>query len=309
MKQVKLYFTDFSSGFVIKNDFFYKIMSAHYDIILDKENPDYIIYSCYGNEYLKYDCIRIYYTAENLRPDFNLCDYAIGFDDIIFNDRYVRFPNFARYDQFPLLIESNNKNDLTKAKREFCNFIYSNSNADPKRDNFFRQLNKYRKVDSLGKHLNNTNNFAGERYSDDWRETKVEIQKKYKFSIAFENSLAHGYTSEKIMHAFISDTIPIYWGNPEIAKDFNTDAFINCHDYKSFDEVIEKIIELDNDDKKYLEMLNQPPFKNNIVPYHLNKEVISNFFNHIFEQPLNECRRRPQFGTTILYENKIKQNL
>lgn len=36
-----------------------------------------------------------------------------------------------------------------------------------------------------------------DRYSEDWRISKVQIQQDYKFSIAFENSSALGYTTEK----------------------------------------------------------------------------------------------------------------
>jgi hypothetical protein len=50
------------------------------------------------------------------------------------------------------------------------------------------------------------------------------------------------------MHALITDTIPIYWGNPLASLDFNPKAFINCHDYKSFDEVIELVKEIDSNE-------------------------------------------------------------
>lgn len=37
--------------------------------------------------------IRIFYPPpENLVPDFNICDYAIGFHYLDFEDHYFRFP-------------------------------------------------------------------------------------------------------------------------------------------------------------------------------------------------------------------------
>lgn len=66
------------------------------------------------------------------------------------------------------------------------------------------------------------------------------------------------------MHALITDTIPIYWGNPLASLDFNPKAFINCHDYSSFDEVIELVKEIDRNDTLYKEYLNQPYLKDNM---------------------------------------------
>lgn len=39
------------------------------------------------------------YTGENQVPDFNICDYAIGFHYIYFQDRYIRFPLYHFYQQ------------------------------------------------------------------------------------------------------------------------------------------------------------------------------------------------------------------
>lgn len=35
----------------------------------------------------KYDCIKIFFTGEEQSPDFNIADYAVGYDDIRFGDR------------------------------------------------------------------------------------------------------------------------------------------------------------------------------------------------------------------------------
>ena len=103
--------------------------------------------------------------------------------------------------------------------------------------------------------------------ADRWK-TKDDFQKRHKFVIAFENTSTPGYTTEKIVHAFPAGAIPIYWGNPEIAKEFNEESFINCHKYGLTDkgelEAIAKIVEevkrLDNDDAEYLKMLGTPAF-------------------------------------------------
>ena len=311
METVRLHFCDFSSDFVAREDCFFKLLSERYRLVLDRDNPQFVIYSCYGYHFLDYDCPRIFYTAENIRPDFNLCDYAIGFDYLEFGDRYLRFPNYARYGrQFeslvgqPLLTGQDLKN-----KRGFCNFIYSNSFADPTRDQFFHLLLRYKHVDSPGRHLNNMPRHAGDRYAPDWRSSKAEFQQNYKFTIAFENSSSPGYTTEKIMHAFLARTIPIYWGNPLVAREFNPKSFINCHDFASLGEVVRRVIEVDSDEVRCLAMLNEPCLSGNVFPDAVKSETLLDFFSSIFSQPSDAARRRPRHGTTLSYEAAIRERV
>lgn len=308
MKNIKIWFSDFYSGFDPKDNPFFNLLSNRFSLELDSANPQYLVYSCYGTEFLQYNCVKIFYTGENLRPDFNLCDFAIGFDYLEFEDRYLRFPNFALFqEQFDQLILYKEK-QLTdvKQKKYFCNFIYSNSFADPSRDRFFHLLSEYKKVDSPGSHLKNMSFPVGDRYSNSWMFSKIDFQSKCKFSIAFENSFAPGYTTEKILHSFIAETIPIYWGNPVVVKDFNPKSFINCHEFQSFEAVVEKVKEIDQNDEIYLSILNEPPFKNNVVPSNLQIEKLILFFDYIFDLPLDEAFKRPKYGSTHNYQSKLK---
>ena len=308
MKDIKIWFTDFYFGFDNNNNPLSNLLKEFYNIVLDKDKPDYLIYSCYGNDFLKYDCLRIYYTGENLVPDFNLCDYAIGFERLKFRDRYLRYPNYAFFeDQFEQLTATR-KFDLKilSEKKYFCNFIYSNSKAHPARDRFFHQLNTYKEVTSPGTHLNNSNLFVGERFAADWMFSKLEFQSQCKFTIAFENTSSPGYTTEKILHAFISNTIPIYWGDPEITKDFNPKAFINCHDFENSEAVIQRIREVDTNDELYLSILNEPPFLENKISEDLKRNNLTEFLQNIFDQEIDSAGRRNHYGTSLQYENDLK---
>ena len=79
------------------------------------------------------------------------------------------------------------------------------------------------------------------------------------------------------------NSVPIYWGNPEIGKEFNTKSFINLYDFNSVDDVIDYIIELDKNDQKYLELLNQPWFNNYNIPDDNKIENIKSFLYKIFK--------------------------
>lgn len=61
-------------------------------------------------------------------------------------------------------------------------------------------------------------------------QNKEEGLADYMFSIAHENANYSGYFTEKILDCFATGTIPIYWGDPDIGKVFNTDGIIFLDD-------------------------------------------------------------------------------
>lgn len=89
-----------------------------------------------------------------------------------------------------------------------------------------------------------------------------------------------GYCTEKIIDAFKTRTIPIYYGDKNIEKEFNKDAFINCNK-KDIDKVIEKIKEIDNDDELYLKMINEKIFLQENYIENTKKEFESFLINII----------------------------
>jgi hypothetical protein len=279
-KIVKIKFVDFFDGFDNKNNQFIDVLSKKYDIKFS-EKPDYIIYSIFGLEHLEYDCIRIFYTGECLTPNFNECDYAIGFDRLIFGDRYLRAPLYQLFQYKKSFDELKNKKSFSasdlKSKTRFCNFIYSNCWAQDERTKMFDKLNKYKRVDSGGRYLNN----IGGAVKD-----KLSFQKKCKFSIAFENTSYDGYSTEKITDAFVSGTVPIYYGDPRIAEDFNEDSFINMHSLGSVEAAVERVKEIDVNDELYIKMMNTPVVK-------IEDVDIVEFLYSIFDQDKCDAMRRP----------------
>ena len=207
----------------------------------------------FGFKHLKYDCIKIFYTGENVFPNFNICDYAIGPHNLKLEKRYLQLPIYLiKNGNFIKLPERKkiNKEDL-KTKKEFCNFIYSNKNGNPIRKEFFDELSKYKNIISAGKFLNNTGYAI---------KNKIEIQKQCKFTIAFENEKYPGYSTEKIIDAFIARTIPIYWGDETITDNINQKSFIYCNSSKDIPDVIRRIKQIDKNDDLWLKMANEPIF-------------------------------------------------
>ena len=304
-KTVRIYFLSFWRNFDMENNFISNILKKQYNIAIDKDNPEYVFFTRFDSEIYKYNCVRIFYNAENFAPDFNLCDYAIGFDEITFGDRYIRYPLYLISD-YTYYANDNYEQDFIRAtekhkdpksvlesKEGFCSIVVSRSDCE-ERERFFELLSKYKTVSSGGRWKNN----VGGPVVD-----KFEFCKKYKFSIAFENSSTPGYTTEKLMQAFGAGTVPIYFGNPHISEEFNTKAFINVHDYQTFEDVVEAVKRVDNDDELYLSMLSEPAFVEGMVE--AKRDELEKFIFNIFNQePKKAIRRHGQL--IAKYEKKYK---
>jgi hypothetical protein len=91
--------------------------------------------------------------------------------------------------------------------------------------------------------------------------------------------------------ALVAKTIPIYWGNPNIHKEFNARRFINCHDYTSFEDVLKKVKELDENDDMYLQMVNEP-FATKDYDFKSVRDGFDIFLKKIIDQPKEEAKRR-----------------
>ncbi len=282
-KTIKINFTDTEKGYFNNdNNIFLDVLKEHYNVEIS-DKPDFLFYSCFGDNNLKFsNCVKIFFTNENIVPNFNEADYGLGFHHLEFEDRYLRFPEYF----YKLNSSIQNRESLSDdlANRKFCNFIYSNSkNGEGAQDriDFCKKLQEYKQVDCPGKVLHNIDIDFAPR-SGNWAESKIQLLHDYKFTIAFENRYTNGYTTEKLYQPLIANSIPIYMGNPSVVEDFNPKAFINCNDYKNFDEVIEVVKELDNNNEKYMEMLRQPAMQADFdFDY---KKKITEYLIHIIEK-------------------------
>lgn len=298
MKPVKkIKYVGFWYDFIPENFFITKILSEKYDLV-ESEDPDYVICSAFGKPYCycKYDAVRIFYSGENFAPDFNLVDYAIGSDNIIFGDRYVRFS-----DAFNPELSSKKRGislEEFHKKKYFANFIVGHESEFNLRGDFFKLLSsKYRRVESAGSFLNNMPD--GKSVS---RLEKDEFVKQCKFTLCFESTQYLDFTTEKIVDAFKGDTIPVYLGNPNICDIFNPNAFIHVTGRSDFDRAIEQIKYLDQNDEAYLDMIRQPIYqRESLVDEEISK--LRDFLYNIFDQPLESAGRRTKVYMPKKYEN------
>lgn len=301
-KEVRIKFIGFWETFKPKDSVFYKILEKFYTPVIT-DAPDYVICGCFEPfyNYLNEDKIRIMVCGENYIPDFNFIDYAICRYPITFLDRCFYEPGCLR--PFPDCFDLQNHTIFTKKdlenKTHFCNFIASHESENCMRGDFFKALSHYKKIDSVGSYLNNSG-YVVNRHDG----TKREFQKKCKFTLCFESTKNEGFFTEKLTDAFLANTIPIYFGSSTVKQIFNEKRFVDVSDFSSFDDVIKRIIEIDNNDELYLSIINEPVLlERNLVDKIYNEE--SEFIKHIFDQNLEAARRRSKVYTPKNIENFI----
>jgi hypothetical protein len=84
----------------------------------------------------------------------------------------------------------------------------------------------------------------------------MKVAKRYKYTMCFENDLYPGYVTEKLLQAYITGTVPIYWG--DLGKDnaINRKCFINLKDFSSTEDFVTFMKNMD--DIAYNRMFEEP---------------------------------------------------
>ena len=267
---MKITFSDFwqyPKAFDPNNNFFIHIIRDLFEDVevVEPEDADVMFFSLFGNENGRYkDCKKIFFTGENVRPNFRRCDYSLTFDADEHEGKNFRLPlwylyidwfEVNSYDNPDWLIPESylyNDNEFTQKKKDkFCSIVYGKQIES--RINAIQNISSnYKQVDVFGKANPNYYLPDGEKY-------KLDLISNYKFSLCYENSVTPGYHTEKLLHGKVAGNVPIYYGDKSIGEDFNPDCFINAVDM-SDEELIQKIIELDQSDNLYNKMAKEPIF-------------------------------------------------
>lgn len=242
--------------------------------------------------------------GEEISPDFTTFDYCIGFDNIIFGDRYYKFP-LAFYSDLlqpfsPKKITYECAIDILKQKKYFCNFIYRHKSTGM-REKLFHEINKYKNVISPGNLLNNVN---GSSKGCSWTE-KYDYLRCSKFTIAAESLDYPGYMTEKVIQSFECHSVPIFWGNSQIDEYLNTKSFVWCKSEDDIERMIKQIECIDNDDEKYISMLMEYPFVNEslISDLYFGLEA---FLVNIMSKEKEKAYKRPRCFAAASHESYLK---
>jgi len=296
----KIWVDDYWSSYNVYHNPLIEMLKQHFNLEFNSIEPDYVICSVFGKNALTYDAVRIVVVGENFTPDFQHYDYAVGFEHIQIEDRYLHWAGKDKYANpygecyringeimYDLAMSKHERVDIKEfMNRGFCCRVVSNDLCSV-REEFFERLNEKCYVASGGRTKNNLQ--PPEPVKD-----KHKFLEKYKFNIAIENGVSPGYTTEKIYQAWAAGCIPIYWGNPEIAKEYNEEAFVNCHNFSSIDEAVKYVLELSQDEDRMEKMLLASVKKNSSIQEQ-EQETLETFFVRIMSQPKDKAYRRRSY--------------
>ena len=234
----------------------------------------------------------VFFSCENLEDRFkeygnhmlHEWDKGIGFE---FRDdkNYMRFPLWLMYyvdpkAQNPGKDFEAKMNKPASQKKDFAAMVASHDergNGAGHRTLCFNLLSSVNHVLSAGKLLNNT-----DALKQDFNDDANAFIGSCRFNIALENSNARGYCTEKVFRAFLSGTIPIYWGDcqqPE-PQVINQNALL-LFDPENPGQLLNQIEELEQDESKRIEFANQRRTSAGAEDFVNNKlEELTHFLSH-----------------------------
>ena len=112
------------------------------------------------------------------------------------------------------------------------------------RDDYLRELMQHIAVDSYGKVAHNA-----DLDDDKGRASKLAAVARYRFTVAFENSIARGYVTEKLYQPLLVGSVPIYRGAPDVARHLPaTHCCVNADDFAGPRELAEFLTSMTDDE-------------------------------------------------------------
>ncbi len=312
--RIRIGFAHFWRGFT-PDDFrsWFPFLFDRYELVVSR-SPEVVFYSVFSRRYrrgadprfgsptTRYrrgDHVRVFFTGENVEPRMDECEFAIGFSTLTDHPNFLRLPVWVYQNRgwgFPpeQLVKSGDIDweRVAAEKTRFCNAVYSWDVAF--RNGIIEQLGRYGHVDVAGSVMNS----MGGRHvphTPNRVAAKTAFMRPYKFTLAVENAVWPGYTTEKLVDPMYVSSIPIYVGDPQAAVTFDPASYVDVARFDSLREALGFVRELDNDPALYLEALAAPWYRDNTVPGYARDSTISAFFERIFQ---SARERRGETGVT-----------
>lgn len=238
--------------------------------------------------------IKVFFTGECVHSDvfsefnefedyfLNIVDVSFGFDDIK-AENYIRYPLWILYlfdqpefskDKIKQRIDKINSDFSKKAlaqKTKDCAIIARHDKNGIRSTIFEAAQNAGLRISSAGSWNHNDDSLW-----NDFSNDKQKYLEQFRYTICPENFDYDGYVTEKLFQAFLSGTIPLYWGSnnkpePEV---INPKAVL-FFDKSNNDEFVERIKELQKSKKAFEEIAYQKPLKENAIDfiYELNRKT------------------------------------
>ena len=209
------------------------------------------------------------FTSEAYQDPYYEWEYHLGYKFIEKTEReaylplwYLETDLFGRYHSAKIKKQIKiddlllpRKWDVTKKLKFACSFIGN------KQIIRIRSLNLLDKIESVDRYGKSVNNFVSDKF---------EVGKNYNFQVCFENTIFPGYITEKLLHAYISNNIPL-WMGLDTDPDLNKKAYINLVNFENLELFTKHVSNLYKDKSKMQEVIEQP--------FLINRPKIENIIN------------------------------
>ncbi|KAH7459741.1 putative fucosyltransferase R654 [Phytophthora ramorum] len=171
-----------------------------------------------------------------------------------------------RLDHGPLSLLSPSDTKTESPKTKFCAYLYAHCDRSD-RELMYDALNALRPVDALGKCAGSSRppdqTKMASRLAIFYNDDAVRRYAPYKFVLAFENTRAAGYVTEKLVNAFLAGSVPVYWGDSKTVSElFNPESFIDCGRFDSLQDCAEYVVRVDDSPEMYTRMRREAPVAN-----------------------------------------------
>ena len=202
--------------------------------------------------------LNFWVTFENRRPPSTKGLYSFSFDIDSYDSSNFYLPLIYLYLDLETTIPFSPRHKATqniamnareipelirvKKNKEACAFI---SNPHQMRLRAIEKFRELRNVDVYG------------RYTGNYVQSKIETGQNYWLNFCFENDLYPGYVTEKALEAWLSYSIPVYWGDDR-NEILNPKAIVNLKDFDSMNEFIAYLDYLLKNQAFMEEMISQP---------------------------------------------------
>ena len=249
-----------------------------FDLTVCNDNADILIFSCFGNLDPSLICssTSIFYTGENIHPNYEHADYSLSFDYQSYCGRNLYCPLWLLR-QYPFGVTNTDYEPYEpslllkvrcKEKQIDNRVAVVANNYTPMRLTAIQHLrNAGFTVDLYGSHTNPVSD-------------KIQTLNMYTMSLCFENSYRPGYVTEKLFDAFVSGTYPLYWGGVDF-QHFSTTSFFNFDPIENLSSQINRL----KDELPKLIETQTPLFRSGHEYYYRNKlitkltKIVSDLFS------------------------------
>ena len=244
---LRVAFAKWWPNFDREHNFLVDALRSWFDVRVG-EDPDIVFYSVFQGDLPTGEYLKVFYTGEPRRPDMSVADWAFSYeyDEYFCHPRHMRLPLYVidvdggsfRADWGRDLVKHPDYADrvLRQQRPGFCGYVAYYDG--PERCAMFDRLSEYRKVTAPGRSRHNASPISDgdpekSRLNESFQTQKRAWYERFRFALVFENRSYPGYTTEKLVDAMMAGCIPIYWGNPEIARDFNPRSFVDVTAYET----------------------------------------------------------------------------